>query len=459
MPDIMDTLAQIVGATDILTGDDRFVRSTEWETHQPCHARAIVRPSSTQQVSEIMRACHDHKQTVVPYGGLTNLVQGCVTTPADIALSFEKMNQIEEVDSTGHTMTAQAGVTMQQAQERAEHENLFFPVDIGARGTCMVGGNVATNAGGTKVIRYGMMRNSVLGLEVVLADGTILDSMNRFLKNNSGFDLKQLFIGTEGVLGLITRVVFRLDVLPKTHNVAFLACKDYASVVAVLKRAKQSLGSGLCGFEVMWDNFVHHVVQPIGSLRAPIAPEYPFYIIIESMGTQPGADDTAFEAAMYELMEGGLVADGVVAKSDSEREEIWSIRHEVDWVVRDAFLFDVSLPIEAASDYVDTITQRVRNDIEDARIVSLGHLGDNNIHICVLTNDRSTADAECAQKHIYESLIPYRGAISAEHGIGLEKREWLPVSRTEAEIELMKTLKRSLDPRNILNPGKVVSVD
>jgi len=459
MPDILETLAQIVGATEVLTGDDRFVRNTEWETHQPCRARAIVRPSSTQQVSEIMRACHDCGQTVVPYGGLTNLVQGCVTTPADIALSFEKMNQIEEIDSTGHTMTAQAGVTMQQAQERAEQENLFFPVDIGARGTCMVGGNVSTNAGGTKVIRHGMMRDSVLGLEVVLADGTILDSMNRFLKNNSGFDLKQLFIGTEGVLGLITRIVFRLDVLPKTHNVAFLACNDYASVVAVLKRTKQSLGSGLCGFEVMWDNFVHHVVQPIGSLRAPIAPEYPFYIIVESMGTHLESDDAAFESSMFELMESELVADGAIAKSDSERAEIWSIRHEVEWVVRDAFVFDVSLPIEAASDYVNAITRRVREDIGDAQIAAFGHLGDNNIHISVLTDDRSTQNAERAQKHIYESLIPYKGAISAEHGIGLEKREWLSISRTGAEIELMKTLKRSLDPRNILNPGKVITVD
>lgn len=459
MSNILESLAQIVGATDVLTGDDRFRRGTEWETHQPCRARAIVRPATTQQVAEIMRTCHAFGQTVVPYGGLTNLVQGCATTPADIALSFQKMNQIEEVDKTDHTMTAQAGVTMQQAQERAEAEDLFFPVDIGARGTCMVGGNVSTNAGGTKVIRHGMMRDSVLGLEVVLADGTILDSMNRFLKNNSGFDLKQLFIGTEGVLGLITRIVFRLDVLPKSHNVAFLACTDYAKVVDVFKRAKQSLGGALCGFEVMWDNFVHQVVEPIGSLRAPVAPEYPFYIIIESMGAQQHTDDAAFETAMFELMESELVADGMIAKSAGERAEIWSIRHEVEWVVSEAFVFDVSLPIEAANDYVNEITRRVQADISDARIAAFGHLGDNNIHISVLTGNRSAQNAARAQKHVYESLLPYRGAISAEHGIGLEKREWLSISRTAAEIELMKTLKRTLDPGNILNPGKVIAAD
>jgi FAD/FMN-containing dehydrogenase len=189
-----------------------------------------------------MKTCFEHAQSVVPYGGLTNLVQGCATTPDDIALSFEKMNAIEDIDTTAHTMTVQAGVTMLAAQEAADAEDLFFPVDIGARGTCMLGGNVSSNAGGTKVIRYGMMRDSVLGLEAVLADGTVVSSMNRFIKNNSGFDLKHLFIGTEGVLGLVTRIVFRLGVKPQTHNVALVACDDYARVVAVLNKAKALLG-------------------------------------------------------------------------------------------------------------------------------------------------------------------------------------------------------------------------
>lgn len=459
MSDIVESLGQIVGPANVLTGEARHTRPPNWETHQPCNALAIVRPSSTAEVVEIMRLCHVNQQAVVPYGGLTNLVQGCVTTRTDIALSFEKMNHIEEVDSVGHTMTAQAGVTMQQAQECAAAERLFFPVDIGARDTCMVGGNVSTNAGGTKVIRHGMIRDSVLGLEVVLADGTVLDSMNRFLKNNSGFDLKQLFIGTEGVLGLVTKIVFRLEPLPSTHDVAMLACCNYENVVSVLNEVQHSLGNNLCGFEVMWDNFVHSVVQPIGALKSPITPEYPFYIIVESMGTRPGIDSDAFESALLEIMEDGLVEEGVVAKSDSEREEIWAIRHEVEWVVRDAFVFDVSLPIGSANDYVDTITERIKSDIVDVRIAAFGHLGDNNIHISVLTGDRSGKSERLVQEHIYSALKPYRGAISAEHGIGLEKRDWLSISRTEEEINLMKTLKRSLDPNNILNPGKVIMID
>jgi FAD/FMN-containing dehydrogenase len=320
----------------------------------------------------------------------------------------------------------------------------------------MVGGNVSTNAGGTKVIRYGMIRDSVLGLEVVLADGTIIESMNYFLKNNSGFDLKHLFIGSEGVLGLITRIVFRLDVLPRSHNVALVACEDYAQVLAVLNKARQGLGSSLCGFEVMWDNFFGQVVEPVGKLTSPVAAGHAFNVIIEAMGTQPGPDDDTFEAVLTDMLESNLIVDGAVAKSGSERDAIWAIRHEVEWVVENALVFDVSLPIASVSEYVDTITEKIEAEVADARIAAFGHLGDNNIHISVLSETRTAEVARIVEKHIYESLVPYRGAISAEHGIGLEKKAYLSISRNEAEIELMRSLKRSLDPRNILNPGKVI---
>jgi FAD/FMN-containing dehydrogenase len=459
MSEILHALEQVVGADGVLTGEEWNARAPVWETHQPCNAWAVLRPSTTQQVAEIMKICHKRGQSVVPYGGLTNLVQGCVTTPDDVALSFEKMHEIEDVDPIGNTMTVQAGVTMQAAQERAEQENLFFPVDIGARGTCMVGGNVSTNAGGTKVIRHGMIRDSVLGLEVVLADGTIVDSMNYFLKNNSGFDLKQMFIGTEGVLGLITRIVFRLDVLSRSHNVALVACEDYAQVLAVLNCARRGLGSAFCGFEVMWDSFFGAVVEPVGKLPTPIEAGHAFNIIIESMGTTPGTDDDIFETVLTDMFESGLIIDGAVAKSASERDAIWAIRHEVEWVVRDAFIFDVSLPTASVAEYVETITAKINGDIAEAKVVAFGHLGDNNVHISVLTLLRSEANARLVEKHIYESLRPYRGAISAEHGIGLEKKQYLSICRTDAEIDLMKTLKGSLDPKNILNPGKVISVD
>jgi FAD/FMN-containing dehydrogenase len=457
--DIISTLKGIVGDGDILTGRDASDRKTVWETHQPCNAKAIVRPSSSEQVVAIMKVCFELGQTVVPYGGLTNLVQGCATTPDDIALSFEKLNAIEEIDTTAHTMTAQAGVTMQVAQEAADREDLFFPVDIGARGTCMLGGNVSSNAGGTKVIRYGMMRDSVLGLEAVLADGTVVSSMNRFIKNNSGFDLKHLFIGTEGALGLVTRIVFRLSVKPQTHNVALVACDDYEQVVAVLNKAKTVLGSSLCGFEGMWSDFYDTVTQPKGKLRSPLSDSYPFYAIVEAMGTRPGADDENFEGVLGEMIESELVCDGVIAKSDKEREEIWAIRGEVEWLVKDCYNFDVSLRVADVGQYIEQVMSKIESDIPGTLVAAFGHLGDNNIHVSVLCEGNKTVHAETIEKHVYESLVPYQGAISAEHGIGLEKKPYLPISRSAEEIELMKCLKRSMDPKNILNPGKVVSLN
>lgn len=440
----------------MLLGDD--VRDFEfvWRTYDCCDAKAIVYPASTDQLAAVLRLCNESGQTVVPFGGLTGLVQGCQTSPDDIALSLEKMNQIEELDSTAHTMTVQAGVTMQQAQEAAESGGLFFPVDIGARGNCMLGGNVATNAGGTKVIRYGMMRDSVLGLEAVLADGTIISSMNRYIKNNSGFDLKHLFIGTEGVLGIITRIVFRLVVKPRSHNVALLACGSFEDVVAILNKSKESLGSTLCGFEVMWANFYKKAVKPIGPLESPLPIDYPLYAIVESMGTNLQADDREFESEMSQIFEGDLALDGVIAKSGKERDAIWAIRGQVEWLVAEALNFDVSLRSADVGQYVSEVSDRIEKDVPNVLVAAFGHLGDNNIHISVLADGCKTVHSQVIEKHVYESLLPFDGAISAEHGIGLEKKAYLSISRTAEEIGLMKSLKKMMDPNNILNPGKVI---
>jgi FAD/FMN-containing dehydrogenase len=457
--DIIDTLRTIVGARNVLIGDKIVDRSAVWGTNQPCVARAVVRPSSTAEVSAVMRACYQRQQSVVPFGGMTNLVLGATTGPDDIALSFEKMSQIEAIDPVSQTMTVQAGVTMQVAQESADAAGLYFPVDIGARANCMLGGNVSTNAGGTRVIRYGMIRDSVLGIEAVLADGTVISSMNTFLKNNSGFDLKHLFIGSEGVLGLVTRIVFRLRARPKSHNVALVACDHYDQVIQLLGRARETLGNALSGFEVMWDNFFDAVVQPRGRLPAPIERGHRFYVILEATGTDARNDDERFESALGEMFAGELVADGVLAKSDAEREAIWAIRHDVDWIVGDAFDFDISLPLVDIFAYTEEINAKLKYAIAGVDVVTFGHLGDNNLHISVQCEGARTTHAATIERHIYETLRPYGGAISAEHGIGLEKKAWLPISRTNAEIELMKALKRCMDPRNILNPGKVISLD
>ncbi len=455
--DILAAIAAVLGDGRVVTGDAVASHDFPWDTHDTCRARAIVYPRSTAEVSRMLALCNERSQSVVPFGGTTGLVQGCATTPDDIALSLQHMSRVEEVDPDEQTMTAEAGVTMLEAQDAAARAGLYFPVDIGARSNCMLGGIVSTNAGGTKVIRYGMTRDSVLGLEAVLADGTVLSSMNRYLKNNSGFDLKQLFIGSEGVLGVVTRVVFRLHARRLTHNVALLACADFPSVVATLATAQRHLPGSLTGFEVMWNRFYERVVAPQGRLDAPLSPGQPLYVLLEAMGNYPAHDDDRFAAILETLFSEGAVTDGVVAKSDREREALWAIRHEVEPVIEHSHNFDVSLRRADAGDYVAALDAALAG-IPGTEAVAFGHLGDNNLHVCVQMRDKAPVRVRAVEQAVYETLGPYAGAISAEHGIGLEKRPYLALSRSPAEIELMRRLKRMLDPNNILNPGKVVDL-
>lgn len=454
--ELLDRLRGIVGEAQVVPGEVVRERPQAWDTHQPCNAAAMILPGDTAEVAAVLAACFEARQPLVPYGGVTNLVQGCATTADDLVLSLDRMNAIEEVDATAQTMTAQAGATLGEAQRAADAAELFYPVDIGARDNCTLGGTVSTNAGGTRVIRYGMTRDSILGLEAVLADGTVLSSMNRYLKNNSGFDLKHLFIGTEGQLGVVTRMVARLGVKPSSHNVALLACDDYADVIAVLAESRKLLGANLCGFEVMWRGFYGRVVKPAGRKKPPLPPEHAFYVLVEAMGTDPAADDETFSRAMSALFSGDKVVDGVMAKSAGEREAIWAVRHDVEWIVSGAINFDVSLRVADVADYVAAVEDGIRERMPAAVVAAFGHLGDNNIHVSVLMPDADEQARAFVEERIYGELEPYRGAISAEHGIGLEKRRWLSASRTTEEIEVMRSLKRTLDPRGILNPGKVL---
>ena len=442
-------LRQVVGDDHVLRQDE--VPPPAWDTGQPFLGELVLRPGTVEEVSQVLAICNRDAIPVVPMGGVTGLVQGCATKNGDVGLSLERMNQIEEVDPLAQTLSAEAGVTLRAAQQAAEEQGLYFPVDIGARDNCMLGGNVSTNAGGTRVIRYGMMRDSILGLEAVLADGTVVSSMNRYLKNNSGYDLKQLFIGTEGTLGIVTRIIARLDVAPRSHSVGLLAVENYDHVVSLLQHARLQIGARLCGFEVMWDSFYRKATSPEGPQTSPFETRHPFYVLLEATGTDPATDADAFEAALLAAIDSGLAVDGVIANSDRERDSIWAIRHEVEWLVRDAFNFDVSLRIADAGSYVERLEQSIHSQFPEAFVAAFGHLGDNNVHLSILGGEESDV-----QRHVYETLSPFEGAVSAEHGIGLEKRQYLPVSRSATEIALMARLKQTLDPKGILNPGKVI---
>ncbi len=355
-------------------------------------------------------------------------------------------------------MTVEAGCILQNVTEAADSQGLFFPLDLGARGSATIGGNISTNAGGNRVIRYGMAREMVLGLEAVLADGTVLTSLNRLLKNNAGYDLKQLFIGTEGTLGIVTRAVLRLRPKPGSNAVALAAVDEFASLPRLLRHVERGLSGCLSAFEVMWEDFYQLVTTAPAKGHAPLAYGHPYYVLIEQLGSDENADMAQFERVLGEALELGMIADAVIAKSEAERSAIWSLRDDVGQCMRNwpIFTFDVSLPIVGMESYVEAVRARLQAQwAARMTLMVFGHLGDCNLHLIVGVGEGGPDTRRAVEGVIYGLLEGRSGSVSAEHGIGLEKRRYLSSSRSQGEIALMRQLKRALDPHNILNPGKV----
>lgn len=455
--DIIESLQQCLDSQALIFGE-------ALREHPACVfliPKAIVRPSTTEELAAAMRLCFEHGQTIVTRGGGSGLVGGTVSESDDILLSLERMNRIEDIDPLGRTATVQAGVPLQTLQEAASAEDLFFPLDLGARGSATIGGNLATNAGGNRVIRYGMAREMVLGLEVVLADGRILSSMNSVIKNNTGYDLKHLFVGSEGTLGIITRAVMRLQPAPISENTALVAVRDFDCLVKLLGQADKLLGGAMSAFEVMWHNFYEAICQGGERHRYPIAEQYPFYVLIESLGADQEADNLRFANALEMLFEQGLIEDAVLAKSRSEADALWAIRDDVEALMElfPYFVFDVSVPLAHMESYVEEVHQGVQAAWpEDSCCITFGHLGDGNLHFVIRAAGAYEEVRSQVNDIVYEPLRSRQGVVSAEHGIGLEKRPYLEISRTQDEIDLMKLIKRGFDPKGILNPGKIFEI-
>jgi FAD/FMN-containing dehydrogenase len=460
--EILADLRAIVGEQGLVTGERLSGRVYEsWLG--PMQARVLVKPANTTQVSEVLRLCHARGQPVVPQGGLTGLVFGATTGRDDLVLSLEAMNRIEPVDVAGRTIRVEAGVTLLRVQEEADRANLMFALDLGARDSATVGGNIATNAGGMRVVRYGMMRTLVLGVEAVLADGTVLCSLNRMLKNNAGYDLKQLFIGTEGTLGIVTRADLRLASRPTSSNSAFVACRDFVAMTGLLGMLDARLGGQLSAFEVMWPDYYELTTKP-PAVNSPLLPHgHSIYALVEALGADPQSDPDRFEKALADAMEEGLVVDAVIAKSAAERRVMWAPREDVFQMDRQGptHHFDVSLAIADMPRYLETLRRTLREQVPGAQSWVFGHVADGNLHISVcagpdVETHRKTFDA--VKRAVYEPLREFAGSISAEHGIGLERKSYLEISRSHAEIATMRALKTALDPRGILNPGKIFDV-
>ena len=426
-------------------------------TEEAIQAEIIVRPESTEEVSKILSVCNQAGQPVIVHGGLTGLVYGTRTSPDQLILSLERMNNIEEIDPIGRTLTCQSGVTLQNIQEKAESENMIFPLDLGARGSCSIGGNISTNAGGNRVIRYGMTRDSVLGIEAVTSDGTILSSMNRMIKNNAGYDLKQLFIGTEGTLGIVTRCVLRLREAPISQNTALVGIENFPSIITFLKHIDSGLGGNMSAFEVMWKEFYEMVTNSLDEKSLPLKKNIPYYVLVESMGSDQVKDEEHFESLLQKALEDSVIVDAVLAKSEKERKALWAFRDDVEKQAQygPTVMFDVSLPINEMEEYVSKVDLNLQKHWKEFHHIVWGHLADGNLHLVVGTGNLESDTIQKIENSVYEPLERIGGSISAEHGIGLEKKPYLHLSRSEAEINYMKALKDTFDPKGILNPGLI----
>jgi FAD/FMN-containing dehydrogenase len=462
MSDLLADIAAIVGADGVLTGADVRARPDTCPPVGACQARAIVRPRSTQEVSAVLQLCHALAQPVVTHGGLTGLVRGAQASGGEIVVSMERMRRLEAVDTLNRTVLVEAGVPLQAVHEAAEREGLLFPLDLGARGSCTIGGNIATNAGGNSVIRYGMVRSQVLGIEAVLADGTVISSLNTVLKNNTGYDLKQLFIGSEGTLGIVTRAVLRLWPLPGSRQTALIGMPDFQLLGRFLHHMDAALGGTLSAFEVLWNDFYSLVVTHRASHGRPLPDHHSFYVLVEATGSDEDIDRARFQKALEQALEQGLIADAVVAQSRQQRAGLWAIRDDIESlfeILHPLITYDISLGISQMDDYVQALRENLRQQWPGYRMVVFGHAGDGNIHLVLTVGSGEAAVSRAVDQVVYGTLKPFRGVISAEHGIGLSKREFLSISRSAEEIRLMKILKSALDPKGILNPGKIFAAE
>ena len=450
-------LRDALGADAVRVGEQIGERSmTDWTRHEPTRAAALLLPRTTEQVSRALAICHAAHQPVVPQGGMTGLAGGAIPRAADIALSLERMTGVEEIDPASATMTVLAGTTLQTAQEAAAQAGFELALDLGARGSCQIGGNLATNAGGNRVIQSGTARDQVLGLEVVLANGAVLSSLGKMVKNNTGYDLKHWFIGSEGTLGVITRAVLRLHPQRAARHTALVALDNYDAAVSLLRRLATRFGNDIGAFEIMWPDFYEFGVALAGT-RSPFAEAHPLYALIEHASFDAEDDGERFAAALAEALDAHVIRDAVIAQSVADARALWGVREcTAEFPVRlDPINFDVSLPIGEIGRFVERCRAALDRQWPGNASYFFGHIGDSNLHLTVDGRSVPDVDHHAVYAFVYEMLGPLHGSVSAEHGIGLLKREFLPISRSREELAAMAAIRQALDPHGILNPGKL----
>ncbi|MCV2420540.1 FAD-binding oxidoreductase [Paucibacter sp. DJ2R-2] len=465
--ELLIALQLLLGDAGLLRDGDLSAFEQDWRRRYAGRALAVARPSSTEQVAGVVKLCAAHGVSLVPQGGNTGLVGG--STPdasgTQIVLSLSRMNRVRSLDAANLTLTVEAGAVLQSVQAAAAAEELLFPLSLAAEGSCSIGGNLASNAGGTQVLRYGNARELCLGLEVVTAQGEIWDGLSGLRKDNTGYDLRDLFIGSEGTLGIITAATLKLFPKPVAQMTALAACDSLAQAVQLLSLARARAGSGLTGFEVMNQFSLGLVRQHFPQLQQPLAP-CPWTVLLEISDSESEAHARGlFEGLLEAALEGGLISDAAVAESLPQSRALWHLRESIPLAQAEEGLnikHDIALPVSAIPAFVSSTDAALAQAYPGIRMVDFGHLGDGNLHYNVQAPEGQPA-AEFLREHekainaiVYDAVMAHGGSISAEHGIGQLKREELVARKSPVAIGLMRAIKQALDPQGVLNPGRLL---
>jgi len=469
MNDLISRLGAAVGPANVLTGGDLSAYESDWRKRSHGKALAVVRPASTAEVAAVVKLCAAAGAPVVPQGGNTGLVVGSVPDASgrEVVLSLTRLNKVRAVDTANLAMTVEAGCVLQNLQQVAEDAGFLFPLSLAAEGSCTIGGNLGTNAGGTQVLRYGNTRELCLGLEVVTAQGEVWDGLTGLRKDNTGYDLRDLFIGSEGTLGIITAATMKLFPQPAATLTAWAAVPSMEAAVALLGLAQKHLGAGLTGFEVMGQFALQIVARHMPQLRVPFHESSPCCVLLENSDqeSEPHARAT-FERLLEAALEDGCATDAVVAENIAQARQLWHMRESIPLAQAEEGLnikHDISLPVSRIPAFCEETDALLAREIPGVRLVNFGHLGDGNLHYNVQAPEGGDAAAFLREQEervnvlVYDQVRKFDGSISAEHGIGTLKAGKLPDYKSPVALELMRAVKKALDPQNLLNPGRVLA--
>jgi len=468
MTQIIERLRAVVGDAGLITeSQDVAPYATDWRKRYFGQPLAVVKPASTQEVAAVIQLCAASRTAVVPQGGNTGLCGGATpdASGGQIVLKLSRLNRVRAVDVLNNTITVEAGCVLADLQQAAAAADRLFPLSLAAEGSCEIGGNLSTNAGGTAVLRYGNARDLLLGLEVVLADGQIWDGLRGLRKDNTGYDLKQLFVGAEGTLGVITAAVLKLYPRPRARATALAALENPAKAVQLLSHMQGSCGDRLTGFELMSAYCLSLVAKHFPAARLPLAQAYPQYVLLELSDTSSAESlDATLESTLSEASESGLVLDAAVAASEAQAAALWALRENIpEAQVHEGkqIKHDVSVPISRIAEYIAVTDAELQRAFPGVRMLTFGHLGDGNLHYNIAhpeggSEEAFIADAGKLSRVVHDCAARFGGSISAEHGLGQYKRGEILRYKSPLEMELMRRIKTALDPQGIMNPGKVL---